>query len=54
MGSENCAGEIEVRETLDALTTELTACPAVEPTGEMNPKYKALIETDRRSFAFLS
>lgn len=54
MGSENCAGETEVRETLDALTTKLTACPAVEPFGERNPKYKALIKTDRRSFGFLS
>jgi hypothetical protein len=51
---DNCAGETEVRKTRDALTTELTACPAVEPSGERNPKYKALIKTDGRSFGFLS
>jgi hypothetical protein len=52
-GRENCAGGKEARETQDALTTELTACPAVEPSGVGNPKYKALIKTDRRSFGFL-
>lgn len=51
---EYCAEETEARETQDALTTELTACPAVEPSGERNPKYEALIKTDRRSFGFLS
>jgi len=54
MGSKNCAGEREMREPQDALSTELTACPAVEPSGERNPKYKALIKTDRRNFGFLS
>jgi hypothetical protein len=47
MGSENCAGKIVVLETQDALTTELTACPAVEASGERNPKYTALIKTDK-------
>jgi hypothetical protein len=54
MGSEKCAGETQMRETRDALTTELTACPAVQSSGERNPKYKALIKTDRRNFEFLS
>jgi len=47
-------GKEMVREKQDALTTELTAYPAVEQSGERNSKYKALIKTDRRSFGFLS
>jgi len=54
MGSKHCPGEREMREPQDALSTELTACPAVEPSGERNPKYKALIKTDRRNFGFPS
>lgn len=46
-------GEKEARGTEDALTAELTACPAVETSGEGNPKYKALIKTDRRGCGFL-
>ena len=53
MGSENCVGEIKVRERQDALTAELTAWPAVEASGKRKPKYKALIKTDRRCFGFV-
>lgn len=48
LGSEICARKTQVRETHDALITELTACPAVEPCGERNPKYEALIKTDTK------
>jgi hypothetical protein len=44
MGSEICARKTEVRETQD----ELTACPAVEPSGETNPKHETPMKTDTK------